>query len=131
MAYKWIKIYLKDWSQVVEVSHLNKDDTLKTVQIIKIKEMGVPQKSILRPLLFLLYINYIPNATTHHTVLFVDVTIRNKYNNTVRGRQSILETIDSITSWLNKQLIFLRQVIFSLLNIKISSMFKNLLRKLL
>ena len=66
VANKWIESYLHNRSQYVEI-HSHESLRLPT-------KCGVPQGSILGPLLFLVYINNISNSTNGDILSFADDT---------------------------------------------------------
>lgn len=67
-ALQWIRSYLSMRTQIVEVNH--KEGKFRSSPAIVKK--GVPQGSILGPLLFLLYINDLPLYIAAETIMFAD-----------------------------------------------------------
>jgi hypothetical protein len=95
---KWFTNYLSDRSQKVVIPGTNSDDSLIFA--------GVPQGSILGPLLFLVYINDIVTEIGSVINLFADDTslymIVNNPNDTALQLQ---EDIDRISQWANTWLV--------------------------
>ena len=85
-ALTWFKSYLDGRHQYVELNGY-KSTTLPL-------EVGVPQGSILGPLLFLLYINDLPSATNLKSVMFADDT-----NLLILGNN-----LEALTTLLNSEL---------------------------
>ena len=95
------KSYLSDRSQQCQVN-----GELSTLKYLK---YGVPQGSILGPLLFLIYINDLPNCLQHSTArMFADDT-----NITVSGKSikeaevAVNADLNNIREWLLSNIVFL------------------------
>ena len=71
----WFENYLSGRQQYVEIDGIN--STMKTLTC------GVPQGSILGPILFLVYINDINNATTEKILSFADDTTMYLFDNNI------------------------------------------------
>lgn len=103
-ALNLIKTYLKGRRQCTEISSLclKSRKELKTLSSFKEIKYGVPQGSVLGPLLFLLYVNDLPRHISNPMVLFADdstsiVSCINKdsYINDINN------SISSLIKWLD------------------------------
>lgn len=72
-AYNWIETYISDRSQCVEISRLdNKNELTQYRSTLQTTKRGVPQGSVLGPLLFVLYVNDIPQVTSNQIIMYAD-----------------------------------------------------------
>ena len=95
-ALKWLRSYLRDRKQYVSVN--NSDSSMKKITY------GVPQGSILGPLLFIIYINDIPEiSSTAKFILYADdANIIVTANNTIEGvYNQLVSLIDNLEDWVH------------------------------
>ena len=124
-ALRWFTSYLTGRSQYVEIDGVSSN--------ILLLSTGVPQGSILGPLLFLIYMNDIPNCTEHFNfILYADDTT---LNNTVQipslSPVDINNDLAKVYDWLavNKLSLNVRKtkyVIFHATNKRIEGVIPNL-----
>ena len=88
---EWIKIFLTTRHQKV----LLDGETSTESQVTS----GVPQGTVLGPLLFLIYINDLPDAVSSDVRLFADDCIMYKEIKTAKDQDALQKDIDSLCKW--------------------------------
>ena len=97
--WRWFGSYLRDRTQCVSVNNCLSSH----LPVIS----GVPQGSILGPLLFLIYINDLPSSITSQVLIFADDTKCFRQITTTSDTQQLQSDLDSLLNWsLNNHLSF-------------------------
>ena len=96
----WIESYLKDRSQFVKV-----DSTISHIAHVSI---GIPQGSVLVPVLFLLFINDLPKVINNSLItMFADYVTLYATGNDVSHIQSTLQgDLECVLPWFRKNRLF-------------------------
>lgn len=106
-ALQWIASYLSNRQQRVIIDKIDDNgDMVPFSSEYKYNKYGVPQGSVLGPILFLLYINDIISITKHQCILFADditiIVASEKVNNCIHNHEAeINNTIDKLIQWLD------------------------------
>ena len=93
----WIKAFLGDRTQVVKVN----GEESEAAPVLS----GIPQGSVLGPLLFVIYINDLPECVTSDLYLFADDTKILKHITSEEDALRLQSDIDSLEKWSQKWLL--------------------------
>lgn len=99
-----IKSYLTNRVQITQIDRMcyNAKSELSHFSRARTVQYGVPQGSVLGPLLFIIYINDLPKITEHPVVLFADdSTVVFSANNISSLENEINVTLQDIIHWLD------------------------------
>ena len=110
-ALKWIKSYLSERVQLVEISHNDGKEVKSFKSTSQRITYGVPQGSILGPLLFLLFINDLKSfITSGHVINFADdVNILIQANTLEELEQLLTLAIKEMKEWCQKNKLCLNE----------------------
>lgn len=101
-AWDWLACYLNKRQQCVEIAKVIGKDKIVFKSDYQYNGFGVPQGSILGPLLFLLYINDLPKTIDHKCILFADdTTLLIKYDKNAIFEDVIKKALTDIIAWLD------------------------------
>ncbi|KAG7308231.1 hypothetical protein JYU34_006904 [Plutella xylostella] len=99
-ALDWIKSYLENRQQFVRIDSLVNDEMMSFDSSTRVNTFGVPQGSVLGPILFLLYINDLPEISQYRSILFADDISILISSNKEGLENEINLTIESVVEWL-------------------------------
>ena len=93
---EWIKDFLTNRTQQVVLNNINSC----SINVLS----GVPQGSVLGPLLFLLYINDLPFIVSSHVKLYADDTLIYRIINSAEDITILQRDLNTLSEWANKWL---------------------------
>ena len=94
---RWIQAFLSDRVQQVNVNGTNSEWANIT--------SGIPQGSVLGPILFVLYINDLPENIVSNVYMFADDTKVFKTITSPNAQHTLQNDLDYLTSWSSKWLL--------------------------
>ena len=107
---KWVEHYLNNRKQRVIVNGNSSEDH----PVLS----GIPQGSVLGPILFVIYINDLPNYTISNTFLFADDTKIYREIKNEEDREIMQQDLDNLQEWSNTWLLKFHPLKCKVLSIK-------------
>ncbi len=122
VALSWFSSFLKGRKQVVEMPAVDDVGYLKQIRSSEaLVSRGVPQGSILGPVLFLLFINDLPSSTNAKVCLFADDTSLSLSSPTfVELEQNIFMEANKLLQWFDVNMLKINATKTQFLNFSIS-----------
>lgn len=103
VALDWFESYLCNRQQCTEITRIENNVKVTSRSNYKTVEAGVPQGSILGPLLFIIYINDLPDTVKRECILFADdCTLVFQNKNSENLQADVHSTLYNTIDWLNK-----------------------------
>ena len=100
IALELITSYLRDRKYYIEINHKNDNIMYSYKSKLNSVPCGVPQGSILGPLLFIIFVNDLPMHVNGKTIMYADdVSVIVEANSEQQLSQEIQDVLEQVTEW--------------------------------